>query len=75
MYTYQLIIEVMSYDQNFLIGSEDNHEIEEVKLEMKNELIQEISEEKCKEIDVSAFEDDIRELDQVAMIINFNNQL
>ena len=35
MYTYQLVIEVMSYDQNFLIGPEDNHEIEEIKLEMK----------------------------------------
>ena len=64
MYTYQLVIEVMSYDQNFLIGPEDNHEIEEIKLEMKNELIQETYEKNCKDFDISAFEEDIKELDQ-----------
>ena len=74
MYTYQLVIEVMSYDQNFLIGPEDNHEIEEIKLEMKNELIQETYEKNCKDFDISAFEDDMKELDQVAMNLNFNSQ-
>ena len=64
MYTYQLVIEVMSYDQNFLIGPEDNHEIEEIKLGMKNELIQETYEKNCKDFDISAFEEDIKELDQ-----------